>query len=153
MASRYRRLRARALKVFFGAHAAVYEASGGRIGTRLGSLPVLLLTVTGRSSGIQRSTPLVYFEDHGTYVVVGSDGGARRDPQWWNNLQANPTATLRVGRRALVAKASLATGAERARLWRIGQDVNPMWAHYQRQTTREIPVVILRPTDTWPEGA
>lgn len=145
MASPYRRLRARALRLFFGVHAVVYEASGGRIGTRIGTLPVLLLTVTGRSTGMRRSTPLVYFEDRGTYVVVGSDGGARRDPQWWENLRANPAATLRVGRRTLAVLASLATGAERERLWKVGEGVNPRWDRYQRQTAREIPVVILRP--------
>jgi deazaflavin-dependent oxidoreductase (nitroreductase family) len=44
---------------------------------------MLLLSVTGRKSGRTYTTPLVYFEDGGRYVVIGSDGGAKRDPQWW----------------------------------------------------------------------
>lgn len=144
MASSFRHLRARALKAMFNAHAEIYERSGGRIGAWLG-LPTLLLSFTGRKSGKTYSTPLVYFEDAGGFVVVGSDGAARRDPQWWKNLQVDPMCDVRVGRRKLAARASLATGAERARLWEIGKGVNPMWSKYQARTEREIPVVVLTP--------
>ena len=72
MASRYRRLRARLLKAFFRAHAEVYERSGGRVGAWLG-LPTLLLSFTGRKSGKRYSTPLVYFEDGGSYLKLGFD--------------------------------------------------------------------------------
>jgi len=144
MASRYRRLRARALKAMFKSHAAIYELSGGRIGAWAG-LPTLLLSVTGRKSGKTYSTPLVYFEDAGTYVVVGSDGAAKRDPQWWKNLQVDPHGAVRVGRNKLSVHAKLATGAERERLWEIGETVNPMWSKYQRRTERELPVVVLTP--------
>lgn len=149
MASRLRHLRARVLKAAFQTHAKLYEASDGRIGAWIGpsylGQPVLLLSVTGRKSGLTRSTPLVYFEDRGNYVVVGSDGAARRDPQWWKNLQENPRATVRVGRDKFPARASLATGAERERLWQIGIGINPVWARYQTQTERTLPVVVLTP--------
>ncbi len=140
----YRHLRARLLKAFFHAHAEIYERSGGRIGAWLG-LPTLLLTFTGRKSGKLYSTPLVYFEDRGSYVVVGSDGAARRDPQWWKNLKVNPKASIRVGRKQLEVTARLATGAERERLWELGKGINPMWAKYQDRTDRELPVVLLTP--------
>lgn len=129
----------------FKAHAEVYQRSGGRVGAWLG-LPTLLLSVTGRKSGKTYSTPLVYFENGGSYVVVGSDGAAKRDPQWWKNLQVDPICEVRVGRKAFGAKASLATGAERERLWELGKDVNPMWSKYQIRTERELPVVMLTPT-------
>jgi deazaflavin-dependent oxidoreductase (nitroreductase family) len=145
MASRYRHLRARALKALFKLHVAVYEASDGRLGAHL-KLPMLLLTVTGRKTRQPRTTALAYFEDSGAYVVVGSDGGARRDPQWWLNLRVDPRATLRVGRQVFAARARLADGAERARLWERGRQVNPAWQSYQRHTARELPVVILEPT-------
>ncbi|MGB5502449.1 MAG: nitroreductase family deazaflavin-dependent oxidoreductase [Polyangiales bacterium] len=146
MASRYRRLRARALKAMFKAHAEVYERSGGRIGAWLG-LPTLLLSVTGRKSGKTYATPLVYFEDGDSYVVVGSDGAAKRDPQWWKNLRIDPNCEVRVGRKKLSAKASLASGANRERLWEIGKTVNPMWSKYQTRTDRTLPVVVLTPRD------
>ena len=128
----------------FKAHATVYELSGGRIGAWAG-LPTLLLSVTGRKSGKTYSTPLVYFRDGDSYVVVGSDGAAKRDPQWWKNLQVNPMAEVREGRKKLDVKARLATGPERERLWETGTTVNPMWAKYQTRTQRELPVVVLAP--------
>jgi len=148
MASRFRHLRARVLKAVFKAHAQLYEVSDGRIGKWVGPAlgkPTLLLSVTGRKSGLIRTTPLVYFEDGGNYVVVGSDGAARRDPQWWKNLQENPQATVRVGRNKFSVKASLATGDERARLWQIGISMLPAWAEYQTQTERLLPLVLLTP--------
>ena len=150
MASRFRHLRARVLKAVFKAHAQLYEASDGRIGKWMGPMapgrPKLLLSVTGRNSGLIRTTPLVYFEDGDNYVVVGSDGAARRDPQWWKNLQQNPQATIRVGRDKFPVRASLATGDERDRLWQIGTDILPAWAEYQTRTERLLPVVVLTPT-------
>jgi len=130
----------------FKAHAEVYERSGGRIGAWLG-LPTLLLSVTGRKSGKTYATPLVYFEDGDSYVVVGSDGAAKRDPQWWKNLRVDPNCEVRVGRKKLSAKASLASGANRERLWEIGKTVNPMWSKYQTRTDRTLPVVVLTPRD------
>ena len=145
MASRYRNLRARALKALFKAHTAIYEASDGRIGAQAG-LPMLLLSVTGRKSGETRTTPLVYFQDGNSYVVVGSDGAAKYDPQWWKNLLVDPVGAVRVGRKKFDVRATLATGPERERLWEIGKTANPMWAKYQVRTERELPVVILTPT-------
>ena len=149
MASRFRHLRARVLKALFKAHAQLYEVSDGRIGKWIGPAtvgkPTLLLSVTGRKSGLIRTTPLVYFEDGSNYVVVGSDGAARRDPQWWKNLQENPQATVRVGRDKFSVRASLATGDERARLWQIGISMLPAWAEYQTQTERILPLVVLAP--------
>ncbi|TFH30145.1 MAG: nitroreductase family deazaflavin-dependent oxidoreductase [Myxococcales bacterium] len=145
MASRFRHLRARALKAMFKAHATIYDRSGGRIGAWAG-LPTLLLSVTGRKSGQIRSTPLVYFKDAGSYVVVGSDGAAKHDPQWWKNLQVDPVGSVRVGRKQFEVEARLATGAERERLWEVGKSVNPMWAKYQTRTARELPVVVLTST-------
>ncbi|MDH3626002.1 MAG: nitroreductase family deazaflavin-dependent oxidoreductase [Myxococcales bacterium] len=145
MASRYKRLRARALKALFKAHTMIYEASDGRIGASAGDVPMLLLSVTGRKSGKKRSTPLVYFQDRDSYVVVGSDGAAKRDPQWWKNLQVDPSGEIRVGRKKFPMKATLATGPERERLWEIGKTVNPMWEKYQARTKRELPVVVLTP--------
>ena len=106
----------------------------------------MLLSVTGRKSGLTRTTPLVYFEDGANYVVVGSDGAARHDPQWWKNLQENTQATVRVGRNKFSVRASLAEGAERARLWQIGISIIPAWAEYQTQTERILPMVVLTPS-------
>ena len=132
----------------FKAHAAIYELSDGRIGASSAGLPMLLLSVTGRKSGTTHTAALVYFQDDESYVVVGSDGAAKRDPQWWRNLQVDPMGAIRVGRKKLEVKATLATGAERERLWEIGKTANPMWSKYQTRTERELPVVMLTPRKT-----
>lgn len=106
---------------------------------------MLLLSVSGRKTGKIRTTPLVYFRDGDSYVVVGSDGAARRDPQWWKNLQANPRGRIRMGRDVLPVETRLAEGAERERLWERGKSVNPAWERYQKRTERVLPVVVLTP--------
>jgi deazaflavin-dependent oxidoreductase (nitroreductase family) len=54
---------------------------------------------------------------------------------------------VRIGRRQFAAKAALASGADRERLWQHGKGVNPMWSKYQARTERELPVVVLTPTE------
>ncbi len=130
----------------FKAHTKIYEMTDGRIGST-SRRPMLLLSVLGRKSGKIRTTPLVYFRDSGRYVVVGSDGAARRDPQWWKNLLVDPRASVRVGRRTFAVVATLAVDEERERLWEIGKGVNPAWASYQVRTERSLPVVLLSPPD------
>ena len=130
----------------FKAHTKIYEMTDGRIGST-SRRPMLLLSVSGRKSGKIRTTPLVYFRDSGRYVVVGSDGAARRDPQWWKNLLVDPRASVRVGRRTFAVVATLAVDEERERLWEIGKGVNPAWASYQVRTERSLPVVLLSPPD------
>ena len=130
----------------FKAHTKIYEMTDGRIGST-SRRPMLLLSVLGRKSGKIRTTPLVYFRDDGRYVVVGSDGAARRNPQWWKNLLVDPRASVRVGRRTFAVVATLAVDQERERLWEIGKGVNPAWASYQQRTERALPVVLLSPPD------
>jgi deazaflavin-dependent oxidoreductase (nitroreductase family) len=103
------------------------------------------LTTTGRKSGKQRTTPLLYLEDAGRHVVIASVGGAPKHPAWYLNLLANPAATLDVGRRKLAVTASTASPEERARLWPLAVQMYPGYDAYRSKTTREIPVVILSP--------
>ena len=111
----------------------------------MGSVRVLLLTTTGRRSGQPRTVPLVYFEDGDRLVVIGSKGGDPRDPLWWENLKATPVAKIQIGSETRRVRARLASPDERERLWpRIKQE-NAFYAGYERKTSREIPVVLLRP--------
>jgi deazaflavin-dependent oxidoreductase (nitroreductase family) len=126
-------------------HAWVYRATGGRIGHGAGRLTNLLLTTTGRRSGEPRTVPLTYLADGGSYVLVASNGGADRHPSWWLNLEKTPRARVQVGRKAVEVLARRASPEERARLWPRLVAVNPFYGRYERITTREIPVVILRP--------
>src|SRR6478735_4115171 len=78
----------------------------------------LILRTTGRRSGQPRKTPLSYTKDGDTYVVIASDGGSPRDPDWYLNLQADPDADVEVGGRRAHVRAETVSGDERDRLWR-----------------------------------
>lgn len=132
-------------RAFIAAHLGVYRLTAGRIGGTLGSLRVLLLTTTGRRSGQPRTVPLVYFEDGERLVVIGSKGGEPSDPLWWENLKAQPQATVQLGAEERRVRARLARPEERARLWPRVKAENSAYAAYEKRTTREIPVVLLEP--------
>ena len=133
------------LKLFSRIHVFLYQASGGRIGGRFKAAPVLLLTTTGRKSGKRRTTPLLYAEDAGRYVIVASVGGAPKHPAWYLNLGGNPEATINVRGRTLAVRAETASPEERARLWTLVTQMYAPYDDYQAKTSREIPVVILTP--------
>src|SRR5207247_148039 len=93
------------------------RVSGGRLGGDLAGIQVLLLTSVGRRSGRERVTPLLYVEDAKGWVVVASNAGDDRDPEWWRNLQARPEATVQVGRERHAVRARRAMPEEEALLW------------------------------------
>jgi F420H(2)-dependent quinone reductase len=127
-------------------HAALYRASGGRVGGRLPGLPsLLLLDHVGAKSGKLRTTPLVYMPDGEDLLIVASKGGYPRNPGWLYNLRANPETEVQIGRERIGVRAREADAAERSRLWPLAAEYNPHWARYRTRTTREIPLVLLEP--------
>jgi deazaflavin-dependent oxidoreductase (nitroreductase family) len=128
-------------------HLAVQRLSRGRLLSKLAGMPVLLLTTTGRRSGRARTTPLTFFRDGRDLVVVASNGGADRAPDWSVNLQQDPHAVVQIGTDKLSVEARTATPEERERLWVGITATYPGYAAYQRKTTRRIPVLILMPRE------
>lgn len=128
-----------------GAHSSVYRATRGRVGGKTFGAPVLLLNTTGRKSGKNRTTPLLYLSDGEDLILVASAGGAPKHPAWWLNLKAHPETTVEVGDRRLRVRAEEASPEEKARLWPKVVEMYSSYENYQRKTDREIPVVILRP--------
>jgi F420H(2)-dependent quinone reductase len=128
-----------------GAHTAVYRASGGRVAGELGNLPVLLLTTTGRKTGKQRTTPLLFIRDGEDLVVVASNGGMDWFPAWWLNLQQHSACVVAIGRERRDVIARKADSELRARLWPAFTGPYPGYLKYQARTVREIPLVILHP--------
>ena len=127
-------------------HRGLLAVSGGRIGSTLGSMPVVELHTIGRSSGRRRSVVLTApVHDDGQWVLVASKGGDPRHPSWYLNLVANPDVELTVRGRTLPMRAHTATAAERAELWPRIVGRYSGYAGYQRRTTRQIPVVICEP--------
>jgi F420H(2)-dependent quinone reductase len=131
-------------------HLVVYRLSRGRFLRRVAGMPVLLLTTTGRRSGKARTTPLTFFRDGADLVVIASNGGADRPPDWSLNLQQNPRAIVEIGTDELTVQARTASADERERLWVGITATYSGYARYQKKTARQIPVLILMP-DREPE--
>ncbi len=126
-------------------HVYLYRLTGGVIGGKMGSRPLLLLTTTGRKSGKERVTPLLYLPEGNEYLLAASNYGSEQHPQWYLNLLAQPQATVQIGRKIIPVTARTASAEERPRLWaRFTRYQN--FASYERKIKREIPVVILTPT-------
>src|SRR5262245_10822248 len=120
---------------------AEFRAKAGKVGGPFEGRPLLLLTTTGAKSGQPRTSPLVYTTDGDRLVVIASKGGAPTNPAWYHNLRANPEVTLEVGTERFPARATVATGQERERLFAAQAALMPGFADYQRKTTRQLPVV------------
>jgi deazaflavin-dependent oxidoreductase (nitroreductase family) len=133
------------LRLVTAVHRFLYVRSGGRFGGRALWIRFLLLVHAGRKSGRLYSVPLLYVEDGEKLVIVASNAGDAREPEWWRNLQARPEAEARVGRRALAVRARAAVPAERERLWPKLEAAYPYYRLYRQQAHREIPVVVLEP--------
>lgn len=127
-------------------HIRGYVESDGRKGHRWSGVNTLLLTTRGRKTGKLRRTALIYGEDRGSYLVVGSRGGARKHPSWYLNLVENPEVQVQVGADKFQAKARTATAREKPRLWKLMTSIWPEYDRYQQGTDRDIPVVILEPS-------
>jgi deazaflavin-dependent oxidoreductase (nitroreductase family) len=125
------------------AHLAIYRASGGRILGSLVVMPVLLLTTTGRRTGKQHATPLTFLRDGADLVMIASNGGADRPPDWWRNLQHDPHAVVQIRANKSTVTARTASPEERERLWPVITATYSGYAKYQQKTTRQIPVVLL----------
>lgn len=122
------------------------ESSGGREGTTLRGMPVILVTHRGRRTGAIRKTPLMRVADGDRYVLVASKGGAPEHPVWYYNLLANPDVTIRDGERVQEMRARLVEEpVERARLWARAAEAYPDYDAYQQRTTRVIPLFCVEP--------
>jgi deazaflavin-dependent oxidoreductase (nitroreductase family) len=126
----------------------LYEKSGGKEGTTLRDtgLPVVIVTHTGSKTGAVRKTPLMRVKDGGNYVLVGSLGGAPKNPVWVYNLRANPNIELRDHTVVQPMRVREVTDdKERGRLWKLAIAAYPPYEEYQAKTTRRIPLFVAEP--------
>lgn len=110
------------------------QAAGGSL---------ILLTTTGAKSGQPRVSPLVYMMDGDHIVIFAAKAGAPTNPDWYHNLAAHPEVTVERGTEKFQARARVAEGAERERLYNQVASQMPVFAEYPKNTTRVIPVVVL----------
>lgn len=126
----------------------LYERSGGTEGTTLRDtgLPVIIVYNTGNKTGGLRKTPLMRVKDGDNYVLVGSMGGAPKNPVWVYNLRANPDIEIRDRTEVMKMRAREVTdAAERDRLWKLAVEAYPPYAEYQQRTERVIPLFVAEP--------
>jgi len=111
-------------------------------------MPILLITVAGRKTGTPYTTPVSYFTDGDTWVVCGSAGGGREEPQWFRNLRRADRAHVEIGDQEFAVSVHVATGAEHDRLMARLLEAAPHFAGYQRKIerkggTRHLPLAVL----------
>jgi deazaflavin-dependent oxidoreductase (nitroreductase family) len=128
----------------FGAeHVATYRETGGDRGHDWRGTTTLLLTTTGRKSGRERTTPLIYRPYGDAYLIVASKGGAPEPPEWYRNLEQEPEVGVQIRDDVFRARARTATAEEKADMWRTMTATWPAYDEYQDKTDRDIPVVVL----------
>ena len=123
---------------------AEYEASGGTRANTLRDtgIPVAIFTMRGASSGKVRKIALMRVEHDGEYALVGSYGGAPKDPAWVANLRAHPQIEVQDGPEPFDAVVREVDGDERAAWWERAVAVFPTYDEYQAKTERRIPVFV-----------
>lgn len=126
-------------------HVALYRRTGGRRFNKVKGLPVALLTVKGRRTGTPHTTPMAYFDHEGGWLVVGSSGGMKSDPQWFRNLRQADQAKLQIGTTEREVAVHVAEGAEQDALWAKVTSEAPFFENYRSKAGRTIPVAVLTP--------
>ena len=126
----------------------LYEGSGGTQGLTLRDtgLAVIVVTNRGNQTGGIRKTPLMRVKDGSNYVLVGSKGGAPKNPEWVYNLRADTSVEIRDETEVFSMRVrEVHDDAERARLWDLAVAAYPPYEEYQTRTSRKIPVFLAEP--------
>jgi F420H(2)-dependent quinone reductase len=131
-------------KWFGKVHIALYKASNGRLGARLGGMDIALIDTIGRKTGQIRQVVLACYPYKEGVVVVGSNNGQENDPVWWLNLKAVPEVKVCVGKNCFTAIAEELNGEEREVFWPVITKINPRQKQYAKMTSRVLPVVYLK---------
>jgi len=131
--------------LFGDEHVRQYEATAGKVGHDWNGASVLILHASGRTSGKTRKFPLIYGRDGADYVVVASKGGAPDHPGWYKNRLAHPDAKIQIRGDVVPVTAHTGTAEDEQGVWPGMTAQWPQYDEYPRKTTRDIPVVLLRP--------
>ena len=133
------------LKIFSSLNEKVYRLSRGRILGKLSGYDICLVTMTGAKSGKTRVIPLMYVPYKDGVIIVGSQGGAPKNPVWHNNLVANPDIEVQYKAKKMKLRARLVDADEKAEVWPVCCQHYPDYDLYQNRTDRNIPVFVCEP--------
>ena len=133
------------LKAFTRTHVFLNQATGGHAFNKLGGDDVCFVTMTGAKSGRQITNPLMYVPHGEGVLLVASQGGAPKNPVWYNNIVKHPDIEVRHRGRRMQLRARLATAEEKPSLWPICDAHYAPYADYRTRTTRDIPIFVCEP--------
>jgi deazaflavin-dependent oxidoreductase (nitroreductase family) len=121
-----------------------FRADGG---ASMGDRPLLLLTTVGRKSGKPRTTPMMFVQDEDRLLVIASNSGAPKDPDWYHNLTVDPYVTVETPGHEFKARATPLTGDDYDRTWASVKAKFPFFQEHDDRAGRQIPVVALTKAD------
>lgn len=130
------------LKLFTRLNVFLYNATSGKLGSRLMGRDICIITMTGARSGKERQIPLMYVPYKQGILLVASQGGADKHPTWFYNLMANPSIKVTVHGQQMNLTARQATPEEKQQVWPICVEHYPDYENYRHRTKRDIPVFI-----------
>jgi deazaflavin-dependent oxidoreductase (nitroreductase family) len=133
------------LKTISKTHVFLNGITGGRFFNTLAGDEVCFVTMRGAKSGRQITTPLMYIPYGGGVLLVASQGGAPKNPVWYNNIVAHPDIEVRHRGRRMALRARLATADEKPALWPLCDAAYAPYADYRARTTRDIPIFVCEP--------
>jgi F420H(2)-dependent quinone reductase len=135
------------MRFMWRAHKLIWRLTGGRLGRKVGGMPVLELTTTGRTSGKPRMILISYVADPAGPVIAGTNAGVDYDPAWVKNLRANPTARMRLDGTVSAVDAKFLEGPAHEAAWSRFLEADTAYGEYAKHLTRPVPLVQLVPTD------
>jgi deazaflavin-dependent oxidoreductase (nitroreductase family) len=125
---------------------AVHWLTRGKVIPSALYVPALLLTATGRKSGLPRTVPLACLPHDGSLIVVASNFGREHHPAWSENLLANPEAIVEFRHQKFPVNARLADAAEKDALWPRILKIWPNFDTYAERSGRDLRVFVLERT-------
>lgn len=126
-------------------HVFLNRLTGGRYFNTLAGDEVCFVTMTGAKSGRTITIPLMYVPYRDGVILVASQGGAPKNPVWYNNLVKHPDIEVRHRGDHMKLRARLASLDEKPALWPICDEHYAPFEEYRARTTREIPMFICEP--------
>lgn len=104
---------------------------------------LILLTTVGTRTGRRHTTPMMFHREGDRVLVIASNAGAQKDPDWYRNLRKEPRVTVEIGDKRYDALATELEGAERERQWAVLKEAYPFFADHEKTAGRTIPVIAL----------
>jgi deazaflavin-dependent oxidoreductase (nitroreductase family) len=124
-----------------------FRANEGKVGGQFEDASLILIHHIGAKSGTERVNPVGCFPRlDGRFVIIASNGGAPKNPDWYYNLRAHQEINVEFGTEIFAVTVRELEGAEREQVWADAVSAVPNLGGFQSQTTRTIPVLLLTRT-------